>query len=409
MGDSSETKPILMCPYSVASKAEAGMNYAAATIEHLRTACFYDWGGNGFQQNSPVFKQLFESFKIQLDWAMGTPPIDAATVKALTAAAAAAATTAGPAVAAITANGVGGGDQFGDDEGMGTSKSSSVVVVADDSLAVQKNTADQKRPQTQFKTRPLSASAKRGSKGTEKDRGNGHKKGKSKEKQKQQLEKEPGTSQRPTRQDSAGHAPVPITAGKVPAASSRMSAAVGGDVSALPMSDERLRSFDIVAGGAAKDSSPQHEISYFGGTASPSPDVGNAATGAGASVDSSSGGAEEIVMDAEFQSLLDQLPFGGKYVSVLTMEGIDSTETLSVTTVEELKKIGVKPAHARLLKKIGDARTTPVPSHDSPTKVTLSSPSPSRVPTQLTENGEFVDASLEGWKESLEGSTGDHA
>lgn len=370
--DSSETKPIIMCPYSVASKAEAGMNYAAATIEHLRTACFYDWGGNGFQQNSPVFKQLFESFRIQLDWAMGKPPIDAAAAEALAAAAAAAARVgaAEASVATTSASGV-GAEAFRDDEGLGTSKSSSSG--SGDSLGVQANPAAlivPARSPSQFKMRPLSAASKRASKERRKEKGKGKGKGKGNTREKgnqhesgkqTQREKDRGKLQAPAHQDFAGHAPVSVVTGTVSA---------GLGLSSGTSQDFKQTIIDDVSG-----------------------ELGSAV---GVAVDSSSGGGsggdvggditEGMVVDSTFQDLLEQLPFGGRYVRILTMEGVDSTATLSVTTVAELKAIGVKPAHARLLKKIGDdfvaARTLPAPSSETPTEEAP------KLPTQQIESGE---------------------
>ena len=403
--DSSETKPIIMCPYSVASKAEAGMNYAAATIEHLRTACFYDWGGNGFQQNSPVFKQLFESFRIQLDWAMGKPPIDAAAAEALAAAAAASA-RAGAAeassVATTAARGV-GAEPFRDDEGLGTSKSSSSG--SGDGLEGQTNPAvlavpvsTPARSPSQFKMRPLSAASKRDSKERRKEKGKGKGKGKGNTREKgnqnesgkqTRREKDRGKLQAPAHQDFAGHAPVSVVTGTVSA---------GRGLSSGTSQDFEQTIIDDVSGelgsavGVAIDSS-----SGGGGSGG---DVGGDIT-EGMAVDSTfqdrSGGGgsggdvggditEGMAVDSTFQDLLEQLPFGGRYVRILTIEGVDSTATLSVTTVAELKAIGVKPAHARLLKKIGDdsvaARTLPAPSSETPTEEAP------KLPTQQIESGE---------------------
>jgi hypothetical protein len=67
--ESAEAKrPVLICPYHVASTSEGGMGYTAASLGNFKTACFTDWVGNGFQSTkSPIFQQLFESFKTQLE------------------------------------------------------------------------------------------------------------------------------------------------------------------------------------------------------------------------------------------------------------------------------------------------------------------------------------------------------
>lgn len=61
-------RPVLMCPYHVASDSEGGMGYTAASLGDFSTACFTDWVGNGFQSTkSPIFQQLFAGFKTQLE------------------------------------------------------------------------------------------------------------------------------------------------------------------------------------------------------------------------------------------------------------------------------------------------------------------------------------------------------